>query len=60
MPVMAATKRYRKFIAHLEAKRTWLREAEMVRVAWLAPAHEARLRRDEAKMRLIAATLRLG
>ena len=60
LPMMAAAERDGKLVAHLDAERARLCEAEMVGVTWLAPADETGLRRDEAKMRLIAATLRLG
>ena len=57
---MAAAERHRKLIADLEAKSTWLREAEVVRLAWMAAADETGLRGNEAKMRLIPAALWLG
>ena len=43
LPVMAAAERDRKFVTHLDAQRARLRKAEMVRVAGVAPAHDAGL-----------------
>lgn len=43
LPVMAAAERYRKLIAHLEAKSAWLREAEVMRIAGVPSADDAGL-----------------
>ena len=60
LPVMTTAERHRKLVAHLDAQSARLREAQVVRVAGLAPADDAGLRGDKTKMRLVAATLRLG
>ena len=45
--VMCPAKRYREFVADLEAEAAALRETEVMRIAGLASADEAGLRRDE-------------
>jgi|SRR6185437_7121315 len=60
LPVMAATERHRELIAHFDTKRARLSEAEMMRVAGVASADDARLRGDKPKVRLVAPALWLG
>ena len=43
LPMMAAAERDGKLVAHLDAERARLCEAEMVGVTWLAPADETGL-----------------
>ena len=50
LPVMAAAERDRKLVAHLDAERARLCEAEMVGIARVAPADDARLGRNKTKM----------
>jgi hypothetical protein len=46
LPVMRATERHREFIAYLAAKRTSLREAQMVRIRRPATANKTGLFHD--------------
>ena len=60
LSMMAAAERDPKLVAHLDAQCARLCEAQVVRVAGLAPADDAGLRGDKTKMRLVAAALWLG
>ena len=42
-----AAERHDELVAHLAAQRPGLREAQVMRVGRLAPAHDTRLRRDK-------------
>src|SRR6266550_8660313 len=57
--MMSAAQRDRELIAHLAAEGARLREANMMGIAGLAPAHEARLQANEVPMRLVAIAPRL-
>jgi len=48
--VMDTAERHREFIAGLTAERPWLQVSKMMRVRWLAAAHEASLPGDIAEM----------
>ena len=57
---MDATERDREFVAGLAAERPWLREAQMVRVGWLAATDEARLLGDISKVLPVTIATRGG
>ena len=60
LPVMAPAERHGKFITYLHTECTRLRKAQMMRVTWMASADEARLRRDKAKVGLVATAFWFG
>src|SRR5689334_565154 len=60
LSVMTTTKRNCVFIADLDAECARLCKAQVVRVAWLASAHQARLRHNVAQVGFIAAPFGLG
>src|SRR5262245_50154988 len=49
-PVMYSAERDREFIARFAAQRAWLHVAQMMGVGWFAPADEAWLLHDIAKV----------
>ena len=53
LPMMRATQRHGELVADLEAETAGLREPQMVRVAGLAAADEARLLGHEAQVLLV-------
>jgi hypothetical protein len=59
-PVMNPAKRSNELVANLPTKRTRLREAEVVGVRGLSPAHETRLLGHEPEMLLVAIATRFG
>ena len=52
--MVQAANRNRELVADLPSQRTRLRIAEMMRIRWLAAAHEARLLRHELEVVLVA------
>jgi hypothetical protein len=53
LPVMASAKRHRELVADFQANAARLRKSQMMRVARLSPADQARLRCNELEMRLV-------
>lgn len=59
LPVMTAAQWHREFVADLERRRSRLRRPKVMRVRRRSSAQQARLRRNETKMRLIALPARV-
>jgi hypothetical protein len=55
LPVMSAAERDGELVADLDPQGAWLCEAQVMRVAWMAPAYKARLGSDKTKMGFVAA-----
>ena len=60
LPVVSAAERDGELVADLDPQRAWLSEAQMMRVAWLAPANKAGLGGDKTEMGFVAAAFGLG
>ena len=58
LTMMSAAKRDSEFIANFHAQCAWLRKTQMMGIAGLTPANNARLGGDKAQMRFVAASLR--
>src|SRR5262245_48845294 len=60
LPVMPTTERYGELIADFQANAAQLGESQMMRIARLPTANQARLRCNEFQMSLITQPLGLG
>ena len=58
LPVVPAAERHRELIADFEADCPGLGKPQVMRIAWLPAADQARLRSDKFQMRLVAQPLR--
>jgi hypothetical protein len=58
--VMRAAERHGELVTDLQAKRAWLRKAEVMRIGRLAATDEAGLPGDELEMLLVADALWLA
>ena len=59
LAVVDPAERDHEFITHLPAQRSWLHEAEVVRIRMLSPTNEARLLSNKSQMLFVAMASRL-
>ena len=60
LPMVPAAERHRELIAYFEADCPGLGKPQVMRIAWLPAADQARLRGDKLQMRLVTQPLRLS
>lgn len=58
LPMVPAAERHRELIAYFEADCPGLGKPQVMRIAWLPAADQARLRGDKLQMRLVTEPLR--
>src|SRR5262245_5423327 len=59
LAMVASAERYCELVTDLETDSPRLRKAQIVRIGWLPPAHQTRVRSDEFEMGLVAQALGL-
>ena len=58
--VMQVAERDHPFVADFASKRPWLGKPQMMRIGWLAAAHQTRLRGNKSQMGFVTQPFGLG